>query len=223
MRPTSTLALLALVVGCAARSQDVAAPVPKPAVSATSSVAPPSPTPSASATAANDSKKEARVEQKLAEERKPSEGPSPPAPYAASCPNTAKSPLLAACKAGKRAGSCAQCPTYTAFAGSDHAQADLALRGSFSGPYEEALVIVGGCEPHSENYGGLLLTRKVDGGWVTLAYLPGVVPQSCDAGPKVDGASRVVCVESHGLNLRDPSDAHRLSCSPRRPSAVRDV
>lgn len=61
-------------------------------------------------------------------------------------------------------------------------------------------MVVGGCEPHSENYGALLLVRKVDGGWAKVVYLRGVVPRCCEAGAKVGGATRVVCLETYGMN-----------------------
>jgi hypothetical protein len=209
MRPSVSLASLvvfAFLGGCAARSALVERPVPKPALAATSSAPsrPTAPTPSVPDAKTEEelasAEVERRVEEELAQARSRPEAPVPPAPYAASCPNTATSPLLAACRPGKPANGCNECPSYTGFDGLNNGQLEIVLRGSFSGPYEEAIVSVTGCEAHAENYGGLLLTRKVDGGWVRLVYLPGIVPEKCQAGPQIEGASRVVCFEQHGLN-----------------------
>jgi hypothetical protein len=101
---------------------------------------------------------------------------------------------------------------------------DLLLRGSFSGPYEEALLVVGGCEAHAQNYGGLLLTRKVEGGWVKVVYLAGVVPRSCEASAKVDGAARIACREVHRLNSGTyETEATLIDFRARRVDVLLDV
>lgn len=205
MRPSPRLLILALLSGCAARSPEVAEPLATPTVAATSSAPQPPPVVTPADPGANSRKDaairevEQRVEHELAEQRSHPEPMAPPEPYAV-CEKPAASPLLAACKPGPRAGTCSECPSYTSFAGPGTARVDLLLRGSFSGPYEEAIFVVGGCEAHANNYGGLLLTRKVEGGWAKVAYLPGVAPQRCEASPPVNGAARIACLEVYGMN-----------------------
>lgn len=60
--------------------------------------------------------------------------------------------------------------------------------------------MVPGCEGHHLNYGGVTLTRLVDGGWVPVVYVAGFLPQRCDVRVERSGGSRLACLEAYGLN-----------------------
>jgi hypothetical protein len=89
---------------------------------------------------------------------------------------------------------------FTGFQGAQGGTVKVFLRGSFSGPYPEALVTILGCEGHSENWGGLLLVRELQEGWIPTTYLAGVVPRRCDVQDGADGVARLACEEQYSLN-----------------------
>ncbi len=108
----------------------------------------------------------------------------------------AATPLGAACHGPSKA---CQCPDFSGFP-EGKGRATLLRQGSFSGPYPEALVEVMMCEGHANNWGGTVLVRKLDVGWLPIGYVVGFVPHSCSAHRGADGLERLACLEGYGLN-----------------------
>jgi hypothetical protein len=107
-----------------------------------------------------------------------------------------KDPLDAVCRGP--AASC-KCPDFSSFP-EGTGRAWLLQRGSFAGPFHEALVTLMMCGAHSENFGGTVLVRQLPVGWLPIGYVPGFVPRSCTAHRGPDGLDRLACFESYGLN-----------------------
>jgi len=67
--------------------------------------------------------------------------------------------------------------------------------GSFTKPgADEVAISIDGCEPHSSNYGGMLVAeRKAGTAWKLARYDSGVHPESCEAFRRKDGRDILVC------------------------------
>jgi hypothetical protein len=76
---------------------------------------------------------------------------------------------------------------------------DAVVRGAFSGAgADEVAVSLEGCEPHSQNWGGLLILRPQQGTAVVVEYFSGVHPHACKAYRKKDGRDLLVCSRTDG-------------------------
>jgi hypothetical protein len=93
------------------------------------------------------------------------------------------------------------CPEGTGFANDTFDGWDLArvTRGHFLSPASDDVVLaMGGCESHSENFGGtILLTRRAQK-WRMLWYKAGVPTEHCHNVQRSDGREILVCIGSYG-------------------------
>ncbi len=94
------------------------------------------------------------------------------------------------------------CPDFTGFGsfGDRFTWSLIAVtRGHFlSRTSEDAVLWMGGCEPHSENFGGTILLTKRSQRWSMLWYKAGVQTAQCHKVPLRTGREILVCIGSAG-------------------------
>lgn len=93
--------------------------------------------------------------------------------------------------------SCQTCPSFTSNSGNPGGTIEQIIYGSFTAPgLDEALVDLGDCEPHVNNWGGSILLRRSDQEWSMVQYEPGLRSLSCLTFSQ-DGLDSVVCEHSY--------------------------
>jgi hypothetical protein len=93
------------------------------------------------------------------------------------------------------------CPKGTGFANDTLDGWDLArvTRGHFLSPASDDVVLaMGGCEPHSENFGGTILLTRRSQKWTMLWYRAGVPTEHCHSVQRPDGREILVCIGNYG-------------------------
>jgi hypothetical protein len=76
---------------------------------------------------------------------------------------------------------------------------DAVMHGAFSAAGAgEVAVSLEGCEPHVENWGGLLILRLQEGKTQVAHYFSGVHPHICKTYRKKDGHDLLVCLRTDG-------------------------
>lgn len=63
---------------------------------------------------------------------------------------------------------------------------------------DDAVLLMSGCEPHSENFGGTLLLTRKSGRWSVLWYKGGVETAKCHKIALHDGREILVCIGTYG-------------------------
>jgi hypothetical protein len=95
-------------------------------------------------------------------------------------------------------GGCGTCPSFTGMAGESPLGGAARLSTWYIGSFAaseaiEAYVPLIGCEPHSFNYQGAVLLRKLDGTWSFVRYDPGSEVAECIPFRYRTGADLLVC------------------------------
>ncbi len=109
-------------------------------------------------------------------------------------PKVARELLAPVCASGATAGACTPCPAFTD-GGGDRLTPDAVSYGHFTGArFTDALVDVGGCEPHVNNFGGSLLLRWQGlTNWKLTRYVQGIRTDECLKVPAASGRDLLLC------------------------------
>jgi hypothetical protein len=92
------------------------------------------------------------------------------------------------------------CPSFTSFPNEPiDWRLKRVVRGHFlSTTSDDAALAMGGCEPHSYNFGGTILLTKRAGKWETQWYRGGVPIETCHTGRLQNSREILVCAGSWG-------------------------
>lgn len=124
-----------------------------------------------------------------------------PTPEKPTCVQAASmDPFRAVCRKGATDSECDVCPAFTGFSGTAGGRIEVIMDGSFASASAEKLLRLTGCESHADNWGGTVLLRYTDNGWVPVSYVAGFMPSHCEKHDEPDGHARLVCLEEQGLN-----------------------
>ncbi|WP_174763541.1 MULTISPECIES: hypothetical protein [unclassified Anabaena] len=92
---------------------------------------------------------------------------------------------------------CKKCPLFTSY-NDGTATLTSVVYGSFTkAGSREALVDLGGCEPHAGNWGGSVLLRRTNNGWSRIRYEQGLRSNSCLKISNKTGRDSLVCEVSY--------------------------
>jgi hypothetical protein len=103
-------------------------------------------------------------------------------------------------EAGKQIGCRTACPDFTTFpAGRLQWSLVRVTHGHFLSPSsDDAVLAMGGCEPHSLNFGGSILLTRRSQKWRMLWYKAGVPTDECRKVALPDGREILVCLGGYG-------------------------
>lgn len=94
---------------------------------------------------------------------------------------------------GEIIGACQICPSFTGYSEQPGGEIAQINYGSFTSPnMNEAVVFLGGCEAHVNNWGGSILLRGSDSNWSMVRYEPAVRSGNCFTFSH-DGIDSLVC------------------------------
>ena len=91
---------------------------------------------------------------------------------------------------------CDVCPSYTDFHGNRKESFNLqkVFRGQFSTTsYEQALLVLSGCESHADGFGGTALLTREREGWKRVGYFKAFRPSDCLAFKGSDSLEHLAC------------------------------
>ena len=92
----------------------------------------------------------------------------------------------------------ASCPDDAGFPGQDWTL-ERVLHGHFLSPTSDDVVLsMGGCEPHSYNFGGTILLTQKAGRWSMLWYKGGIPTAECHKSKVQDGREILICYGGYG-------------------------
>lgn len=103
---------------------------------------------------------------------------------------------------GKEIGCGKYCPEYTSFGAFgdnfDWSLVNVTFGHFLSASSEDSVLSMGGCEPHSENFGGTILLTREHQRWKMLWYKAGVDTQQCHKIGLPGGRGILVCMGASG-------------------------
>ncbi|WP_420596573.1 hypothetical protein [Deinococcus sp.] len=114
-------------------------------------------------------------------------------------PDVARELLAPVCTTGGTTGACTPCPAFTD--GHDTTfSPDTVIYGHFTDPkFTDALLDMGGCEAHVNNFGGSLLLRWQGlTNWKLIRYAQGFRTDQCLKVPAADGRDQLLCQGNYG-------------------------
>ncbi|TSA86479.1 hypothetical protein FNU79_07500 [Deinococcus detaillensis] len=113
-------------------------------------------------------------------------------------PKVARELLASVCQSGAGTGECTPCPAFTGDQGDTFSPATV-IYGHFTDPRAtDALMDMGGCEPHVNNFGGSLLLRWQSlTSWKLLRYVQGIRTDQCLKAAAAGGRDLLLCQGSY--------------------------
>jgi hypothetical protein len=115
-----------------------------------------------------------------------------------------------AVEVGKDIGCKTPCPDYTDFPGDNLPWSlEVVTFGHFLSPTsEDAVLSMGGCEPHSLNFGGTILLTKKSQKWSMLWYRSGVQTARCHKVLRRDRREILVCIATEGAQGNNSTELY---------------